>query len=63
LALALTLLIILIVSGTRDISTGMVIAMYTVVLALVAFLYAVMYRMQLRLNWEVNHRRSSGFAV
>jgi hypothetical protein len=36
-------LIILIVSGTRDISTGMVIAMYTVVLALVAFLYAVMY--------------------
>jgi hypothetical protein len=33
----------------------MVVAMYTVVLALVAFLYAVMYRTdshRMRLNWE-----------
>jgi hypothetical protein len=62
LALALTLLIILIVSGTRDISTGMVFAMYTVVLALVAFLYAVMYRTdppnETELG-EIYHRRSS----
>jgi hypothetical protein len=62
LALALTLLIILIVSGTRDISTGMVIAMYTVVLALVAFLYAVMYRTGQPPNETElgeDHRRSS----
>jgi hypothetical protein len=55
LSLTLTLLIILITVSSSKTSNGMVIAMYIVVLALVAFLYGVMYRTdskRMRHNWE-----------
>jgi hypothetical protein len=55
LSLTLTLLIILITVSSSKTSNGMVIAMYIAVLALVAFLYGVMYRTdskRMRHNWE-----------